>query len=66
MPPYLRAFFLGMHEVGSAPDSGRLQEQDLLPMLSMLPKYSTIMFVVDYLDWEDAEDHEMCKMHANS
>ena len=66
MSPYLRAFFLGMHEVGSAPDSGRLQEQDLLPMLSILPKCSPTLFVVDYLDGKDAEDYEMCKMHATS
>lgn len=53
-----------IHEVGSAPDSGRLQEQDLFLMSPILPKCSTTMLAVVYLDGEDAEDHGPCKMHG--
>lgn len=52
-----------MHEVGSAQDSGRLQEQDMFPMWPILPKCSTTLLGVDYLDWVDAEDHGLCKIH---
>jgi hypothetical protein len=64
VPPLICIFSIGMHKVGSAPDSDRLQGQDLLPMSPTLPKCSTTASNVDCLDGEGAEDHGLCKMHV--